>query len=234
MSLFQTYTGAMVDPFDLKESDIDIRHIAHALSRINRFAGSATVDFTVAQHSILVSELIAPEFAMLGLLHDAPEAYGMGDIARPFKEELMTRGHLELREFEHRGMLVPIINALSSIERSQLAPDAIEELKRADDIALVCEAWEFMRQPEWARERWGVLFDDTRHIDEPEDWPERCQHHIDRIIRPYDAPAAFFDRYNRIRNSHSCVHCDAYDTGTWHLCSKCDSPFHTKVADVIT
>jgi hypothetical protein len=85
----QTYTGRKVQPFNLKESDIDIIDIAHQLSCIARFLGATKFFYSVAQHSILVSEILElrykdPMLALWGLLHDGIE-YIFFDVPRPLK-----------------------------------------------------------------------------------------------------------------------------------------------------
>ena len=82
-----TITGRQVNPLALRGEDIDIRDIAHALSLTCRFNGHCRVFYSVAEHSLLVSRLCPPEFALVGLLHDAAEAY-LGDIPSPVKPAL--------------------------------------------------------------------------------------------------------------------------------------------------
>lgn len=80
----RTYSGRLVDPLEVTHADIDISDIAHALSQICRFTGHCKEFYSVAQHSVHVSESCVPEYALQGLLHDASEAY-LQDIASPLK-----------------------------------------------------------------------------------------------------------------------------------------------------
>lgn len=69
----QTYTGRRFWPLDPVAGDIEIMDIAHALSNQCRYAGHTRFHYSVAQHSVQVSENVAPEHALWGLLHDAPD-----------------------------------------------------------------------------------------------------------------------------------------------------------------
>jgi len=69
--------------------EVCIEDIAQALSRVPRFGGHTLEFFSVAQHSVMVSLLVRNRGGsffdqMLGLLHDATEAY-MSDLPRPLK-----------------------------------------------------------------------------------------------------------------------------------------------------
>jgi hypothetical protein len=81
--VYPTYHGevSLTDP---TPDQIDIRDIAHALSMCNRFAGMTRRPYSVAQHSLICSYLVPPEFALHALLHDAQEAY-LGDWTSPVK-----------------------------------------------------------------------------------------------------------------------------------------------------
>lgn len=82
-----------VEPFwPLKaEGTILIQDIAHHLALRNRFSGATEKPYSVAQHSVLVAReclfSFDPEIALMGLLHDAAEAY-LPDIPRPIKDDV--------------------------------------------------------------------------------------------------------------------------------------------------
>lgn len=102
----QTYTGKKIVLQDVNPEDIDIIDIAHALSQINRFTGHTTVPYSVAEHSVRASFVLAqgglvfPEvypqrvFERALLLHDAAE-YVVGDVASPLKRLLTGYAEIE-------------------------------------------------------------------------------------------------------------------------------------------
>ena len=85
----QTYSGKKVDPLNLKPEDVEIIDIAHSLALTCRFTGHCPEFYSVAQHSVLVSQH-CPTEKLWGLLHDAPEAY-MADISRPVKQGIRDK-----------------------------------------------------------------------------------------------------------------------------------------------
>ncbi|MEN6306012.1 MAG: HD domain-containing protein [Armatimonadia bacterium] len=92
MSIVRTYSGRSVSLASPDPASIDIRDIACGLSRLNRFNGATKLPVSVADHSLNVARLLGmwkadAELQLLGLLHDAHEAY-FGDITTPVRREL--------------------------------------------------------------------------------------------------------------------------------------------------
>lgn len=85
MEWMQTHMGKKFYPLAPREEDIDIVDIAHALSLICRYNGHTKKFYSVAEHSVLMSELERCEFPLWALMHDAAEAY-LCDIPQPIKQ----------------------------------------------------------------------------------------------------------------------------------------------------
>lgn len=90
-TVFRTVSGVNVDLLAPDWRDFDLAEIAGALARINSYAGHARRPVSVAQHSLLVGELVNPRWRLPALLHDAHEAF-LGDWTRPGIEALVARG----------------------------------------------------------------------------------------------------------------------------------------------
>ena len=93
-SSIRMYSGTIIDLAAPDHRDIHIADIARHLSRINRYTGA--VDYSVAQHSVLLYEMLGTREA---LLHDAHEAY-IGDVSTPLKTLLPGYVTLEQRWVE--------------------------------------------------------------------------------------------------------------------------------------
>lgn len=108
MTFITTYTGRRFYPLDPQPSDVCIEDIAHALAMICRFNGHVREFYSVAEHSVHVSHIVPPEYALAGLLHDASEAY-IADVSRPVKHtyNMQPYRHIEA------GLQCAINDALS-------------------------------------------------------------------------------------------------------------------------
>ena len=93
----QTFSGRAFHYEDPQPEDIHIEDIAHALGKQCRFGGHTNRFYSVAEHSVLVSRQFAdPELRLIGLLHDATEAY-MLDLPKPLKNLLPAYSEYEGR-----------------------------------------------------------------------------------------------------------------------------------------
>lgn len=127
----QTYTGRVFTPYNPRLEDIILEDIAHALSLQCRFNGHCSCFYSIAQHSVLVSKLCAPDHVAWGLLHDASEAY-LGDMLAPIKH--LSGGRLGE---EYRTVEARVREAIC--KRFGLSIVAPEVVKCADRIILSTE-----------------------------------------------------------------------------------------------
>lgn len=186
-SYIQTASGGQMWPLDPEPEDVQIEDIAHALANVCRFGGHTRTFYSVAQHSILVSQWCPPEYALWGLLHDAAEAY-IGDMVRPIKYGSEVGKHFQRVE---ERLLAVIAQAfgLSSPEK-QFIPEAV---KAADDWILAAEARDLMGNPEWAVSIRVEAFRATGAIPPPV---------VPTIepLNPYEARMEFLIRYYTLRS----------------------------------
>lgn len=90
----KTFTGKYINVFDPRPEDICIEDIAHGLSLECRFGKQLPEFYSVAQHSVLVSNLVWGRHKLAALLHDASEAY-LGDVPSPIKKRLRDYKRVE-------------------------------------------------------------------------------------------------------------------------------------------
>ena len=145
MRTVKLFSGEYVDPFYPDIEKIHIGDIAHSLAHQCRFNGHCDVFYSVAQHSVLVSNEVkkfGPIVALYGLLHDAPE-FVLGDIVSPVKREIPQIGELEKgvaqRIFTRFGLPYPILpQQVKDADRYMLALEA-RSLMSATDAELINE-----------------------------------------------------------------------------------------------
>lgn len=107
-----TFSGSRYYPADPLAAEVKIVDIAHALAYQCRYTGHAKFFFSIAEHSILVSEVVPPEHALVALMHDAPEAY-IHDISGPLKRSLPDYRAVEAKNWiaiakkYHLPMILP-------------------------------------------------------------------------------------------------------------------------------
>jgi hypothetical protein len=132
-----TYTGKYVDLMAPQLATIDIVDIAHALSQISRFGGHTRTYYSVAQHSIGVSQLLPERYRLQGLLHDAAEAY-FGDMVRPLKSLPISESY---RDYESAMQAMILQRYANGLATDQECRDRIHE---ADMSMLAAERRDLM------------------------------------------------------------------------------------------
>ena len=172
----QTVSGRWVNPFDPDPEQLDAGDIARALANLSRFGGHTRAFYSVAQHSVIVSQLVEErggdaEDAFAALMHDATEAY-LGDMPHPIK---------------HRSPLGAAFKAaedqLEAAIRDRFAIRAdVPEIKRVDRALLATERRAFSTE-DW---HWPEL-DGVEPLElELEGWP------------PDEAAGAFARRFDEL------------------------------------
>lgn len=163
-------SGALFDYAQPDKSDVLIDDIAAALSKVCRFAGHIHQFYSVAQHAVNASLIVAPEHAFDALMHDTAEAF-TNDIPTPLKyavpmfKELETR--IEAAMAARFGFVFPLSDAVRLADAQMLS---IEKVALKRDYS-----------------EWGVLAgietDSVEHLVDLSPWS------------PDEANARFLERY---------------------------------------
>jgi hypothetical protein len=134
----ETASGKRFAPLTPAVADICPGDIAHALSNQCRFSGHVRTFYSVAEHSVRVSELLEAwgcgrVIQLWGLLHDASEAY-LVDLPSPLKNDPAFGAY---RDAE-RTLMEAVC------ERFDLPVDEPAAVRRADLVLLATEARDLM------------------------------------------------------------------------------------------
>ena len=166
-----TAAGTCFPLLDPKPSDTDARHRAIMLAKRPRFGGATRGFYSVAQHAVLVSQIVdellaanddgvggmvlAPAPAFYGLLHDDHEAY-LGDMPTPVKHALRA---IDERAIAAWNRLVDGIDR--AVHESHGLPwprdpriDAM--VRQADLLALATEKRDLMPHPAPGHPDWDI------------------------------------------------------------------------------
>lgn len=171
----RTHSGRKLIPSAVDETMFCIDDIAIGLSGEHRFGNQTAQRLSVAQHSVLVSELVPQEddYPLRALLHDASEAY-LKDIPSAVKRLLTSYKALEA-------------DFMEKIERRfGIGPTDDPVIKMADTKAALIEARRLMNvQPS----DWGYSNDILNDAD-----PNK----LGRILPDTEARFAFLSRFDEL------------------------------------
>lgn len=129
-------------------SDVKFKDIAEALAKIPRFSGhTPNYSYSVAQHCVHVSKILeraseSLETQLYGLLHDAHEALGLGDIPTPIKQYMMDQGAFNIWKNIQTSCDFAIFEAAGL--SAQMPENTFTAVNLADRIALRTEARDLM------------------------------------------------------------------------------------------
>lgn len=196
----ETYSGEAIDLADPDPNRIKLLDIATALGHLCRYAGHVNKFYSVAEHSILVSQLVdillpegtakwdATPLVQAGFMHDFAEAY-MGDTIAPMKylEKSSHMGGMHSSEMTFTEQRLDRAICKRFALQGHLLDDPI--VKKADMWALYMEAVKFTNSK-------GVGWNIPKNIidlgnDHPSLW-------MPFGMEPYAARQAFLDRASEI------------------------------------
>lgn len=178
---FATWTRGEFWVLDPQPSEIRIMDISHALSLACRYAGHVSKLYSVAEHSVRVSNIVPPEHALAALLHDASEAY-LGDMLGPVKRLPEMAGYKAIEKRLQAAIY----------QRFGCPAEEHPEIKKADLILLATEIRDLHPFPARRQRRWEEMTRDAlpEHILEmTSEQAERAFNH--RFVELYSIPKAY-------------------------------------------
>lgn len=118
-------SGYEFDILDPYASIFNIEDIAHSLSLLCRYVGQCREFYSIAEHSIYVSET-CEDHALAALLHDAAEAF-IGDVSGPLKallpEYKRIEKNIETAIFDRFDIPYPLPKSVKAADLSVLAAE---------------------------------------------------------------------------------------------------------------
>lgn len=188
MSYIVTADGHEASLREYQPSTITLHGIAHSLAQLNRFTGHACRPYSVAEHSLLVCEIVERLYSvdihgrLAALMHDAHESR-TGDLHTPGKIEVGAAW------FAFEGQQENFVRTAFALH----GPAAVHKgvVKLADTIALATERAQLLPKQAWMRD-WPA----TANV-QPVSWvdlmePGRC------AMSWLDWRQAFIDKYHEL------------------------------------
>lgn len=171
-----TYLGNRFFPLEGRIDRVHLEDIAHGLAYQCRFNGQTSEFYSIAQHSLMVADIVSarhPELRLAALLHDASEAY-LGDVVKPLKALLPNYKEIEKNVEEIIASTFGISDMFNPV------------IKQADMVALATEKRDLMPH---SAEDWSYLVGFAPHEE-----PIVC-------MAPEHAKRTFLIEVNKARRS---------------------------------
>jgi hypothetical protein len=174
-----TAGGTVVDLQAFRGELVEVEDLARALAHLCRFAGHVRRYYSVASHSAAVADEllcrgVGPAGALVGLLHDASEAY-TGDLISPIKEAgglagfraleagvqqgIWARFELEGAADQHGGVVDAVDEACYRAECRALRGGPVVARRPVDGARLTVSirgAAPARARAEWLMRYWGL------------------------------------------------------------------------------
>lgn len=152
MNIYTTHSGKVLDLDFIKPEDVSIEDIVHSLSFQCRFNGHTRRFYSVAEHSLVLRDLVREESGIQNLkrriaamLHDAAECY-LGDITKPVRERLYV--WREPEEQILKAVFYSFGVPFSSFD---------EELKAMDSDLCIVEGFFLIGEMYWSRAYYDLV-----------------------------------------------------------------------------
>lgn len=152
MNTYTTHSGQVLDLNFIKHNDVRIKDIAHSLSFQCRFNGHTKRFYSVAEHSLVLRDLVQEESGiqnlnrrMAAILHDAAECY-LGDITKPVRDRFYIGESIEDQILE---------NIFDAFEVPFSSLD--EELKAMDNDLCIVEGFFLIGGMYWSRAYYDLV-----------------------------------------------------------------------------
>lgn len=138
-TVLETAEGLEFDYANPRPSQVSLGDIAHGLSMTCRFGGHTSRFYSVAEHSVIVSQIVEGWGEGLneqlgGLFHDGHEAY-LGDVPTPMKRLLGE---------SYRKLVGPANYAIAAALDLDVMSFDCEPVREADHASLFLEAAELL------------------------------------------------------------------------------------------
>lgn len=152
MNAYTTRSGQVLNLDFIKPENVSIEDIAHSLSFQCRFNGHTARFYSVAEHSLVLRDLVREESGiqnlnrrMAAMLHDAAECY-LGDITKPAKERLFIGEAVE-------EQILRVIFEAFGVPFSSFD----EELKAMDSDLCIVEGFFLIGGMYWSRAYYDLI-----------------------------------------------------------------------------
>lgn len=152
MNIYTTRSGQVLNLDFIKPENVSIEDIAHSLSFQCRFNGHTKRFYSVAEHSLVLRDLVREESGiqnldrrMAAMLHDAAECY-LGDITKPVRKHLLISPSHEEQ----------ILRAIFDSFRVPFSAFD-EELKTMDDALCIVEGFLLIGGMYWSRPYYDLV-----------------------------------------------------------------------------